>query len=152
MAISSIPLSIQTKSDIRGNIFTSFLSKTMYVWFHSLNLRMRFSRRRLFQVGKPLKPIEVVKIGKFDEEELEILEAVESGNIKYLENAADIQAEHQKYAKAMFRKDAEINIRLSSKDLHGLQKKALTEGIPYQVLVSSILHKYVEGRLSEKSS
>ncbi|MCA1806168.1 MAG: hypothetical protein LC646_12805 [Xanthomonadaceae bacterium] len=49
----------------------------------------------------------------------------------------------------MLRKDARINIRLSSKDLRGLQKKALAEGIPYQTLVASILHKYVEGRLHE---
>ena len=49
----------------------------------------------------------------------------------------------------MSRKDARINIRLSSKDLRGLQKKALSEGIPYQTLIASILHKYVEGRLRE---
>ena len=49
----------------------------------------------------------------------------------------------------MFKKDARINIRLSSKDLRGLQKRALAEGIPYQTLIASILHKYVEGRLSE---
>jgi predicted DNA binding CopG/RHH family protein len=49
----------------------------------------------------------------------------------------------------MFKKDARINIRLCSKDLRGLQKKALAEGIPYQTLVASILHKYVEGRLYE---
>ena len=49
----------------------------------------------------------------------------------------------------MFKKDARISIRLSSKDLRGLQKQALAEGIPYQTLISSILHKYVEGRLSE---
>jgi predicted DNA binding CopG/RHH family protein len=89
---------------------------------------------------------------KLDEEELEILEAVESGNIKRAENATDIQVKHQKYAEAMFKKNIRINIRLSSRDLRGLQKKALTKGIPYRTLVSSVLHKYVEGRLSEKSS
>jgi predicted DNA binding CopG/RHH family protein len=52
----------------------------------------------------------------------------------------------------MFKKDARINIRLPSKDLRGLQKKALAEGIPYQTLVASILHKYVEGRLRENNS
>jgi len=46
-------------------------------------------------------------------------------------------------------KDARINIRLSSRDLCGLQKKAVAEGIPYQTLVTSILHKYVDGRLLE---
>ena len=66
--------------------------------------------------------------------------------------ATDIQKRHQLYAEAMFKKDARINIRLPSKDLRGLQKKALAEGIPYQTLVASILHKYVEGRLHENSS
>lgn len=56
---------------------------------------------------------------------------------------------HKEYAEATLRKDARINIRLSSRDLRGLQKRALAEGIPYQTLVASILHKYVEGRLRE---
>ena len=88
-------------------------------------------------------------MSKLDKEEQEILEAFESGNIKRSKNAAQTQKRHQEYAEAMFRKDARINIRLSSKDLRGLQKKALAEGIPYQTLVASILHKYVEGRLHE---
>lgn len=66
-----------------------------------------------------------------------------------LPTARGPQQRHQEYAEAMFRKDARINIRLPSKDLRGLQKKPLTEGIPYQTLVASILHKYVEGRLRE---
>lgn len=90
-------------------------------------------------------------MSKLDHEEREILEAVESGNVKRSKDAAEIQKRHQQYAEAMFRKDARINIRLSSKDLRGLQKKALAEGIPYQTLVASILHKYVEGRLRENS-
>ncbi len=75
----------------------------------------------------------------------------ESGNIKRSKNAGATQKRRQEYAEALFRKDARINIRLSSKDLRGLQKKALAEGIPYQTLVASILHKYVEGRLHEGS-
>ena len=90
-------------------------------------------------------------MSKLDKEEREILEAFESGNIKRSKDAADTQKWHQKYAEAMFRKDARINIRLSSKDLRALQKKALSEGIPYQTLIASILHKYVEGRLHENS-
>ncbi len=88
-------------------------------------------------------------MSKLDQEEKEILEAFESGNTKRSKNAAQTQKRHQEYAEAMFRKDARINIRLPSKDLRGLQKKALAEGIPYQTLVASILHKYVEGRLHE---
>lgn len=84
-----------------------------------------------------------------DDEEREILQAFEAGELKRASDAADTQKRHQEYAEAMFNKDARINVRLSSKDLRSLQKKALAEGIPYQTLVASILHKYVEGRLHE---
>ena len=90
-------------------------------------------------------------MNKLDQEEREILEAFVSGNVKRSKDAAEIQKRHQEYAEAMFRKDARINIRLPSKDLRGLQKKALAEGIPYQTLIASILHKYVEGRLHENT-
>lgn len=88
-------------------------------------------------------------MSKLDQEEREILEAFESGKTKRSKNAAQTQRRHQEYAEAMSKKDARINIRLPSKDLRGLQKKALAEGMPYQTLVASILHKYVEGRLHE---
>ena len=88
-------------------------------------------------------------MNKLDKEEREILEAFESGNVKRSKNSANTQKRHKEYAEAMFKKDARINIRISSKDLRGLQKKALAEGIPYQTLVASVLHKYVEGRLRE---
>jgi len=54
-----------------------------------------------------------------------------------------------RYAKATFRKDRRLNIRLSSKDLEAIQKRALVEGLPYQTLISSLLHKYASGRLKE---
>ncbi len=91
-------------------------------------------------------------MSKLDQEEREILEAFKSGNVKRAKDATKTQKRHQQYAEAMFKKDARINIRLTSKDLRGLQKKALAEGIPYQTLVASILHKYVEGRLHESSN
>ena len=53
------------------------------------------------------------------------------------------------YAKATFRKDRRLNIRLSSKDLEAIQKRALAEGLPYQTLIASLLHKYATGRLKE---
>lgn len=91
-------------------------------------------------------------MSELDQEERGILEAYKSGKVKPAKDAAETQKRHQEYAEAMFKKDARINIRLSSKDLRGLQKKALAEGIPYQTLVASILHKYVEGRLHENGS
>lgn len=88
-------------------------------------------------------------MSRLNQEEQEILEAFESGKTKQSKNAKQIQKRHQSYAEAMVRKDSRINIRLSSKDLRSLQKKALAEGIPYQTFVASILHKFVEGRLQE---
>lgn len=86
---------------------------------------------------------------KLSQEEKAILEAFESGKLKRSKGAARLQKRHREYADAMFRKDARINIRISSRDLRGLQKRALAEGIPYQTLIASVLHKYVEGRLRE---
>ena len=88
-------------------------------------------------------------MSKLSSEEREILDAFEKGKLERSGNAVAMQRRHQEYAAAMFKKDARISIRLSSKDLRGLQKRALAEGIPYQTLISSILHKYVEGRLNE---
>jgi len=49
-------------------------------------------------------------------------------------------------------KDKRVNIRLSEKDLADLKIRAMQDGIPYQTLMGSILHKYVSGRLIEKST
>jgi predicted DNA binding CopG/RHH family protein len=59
---------------------------------------------------------------------------------------------YQKIARATLRKDRRINIRVSAKDLEEIQKRALEEGIPYQTLISSILHKYASGRLARMAS
>lgn len=89
-------------------------------------------------------------MNELDQEEQEILQALEADELRRAPDFAERMKRHQEYAEAMFRKDARINIRLSSRDLRALQKKALAEGIPYQTLVASILHKYVEGRLHEE--
>ncbi|MGH9380983.1 MAG: antitoxin [Thermoanaerobaculia bacterium] len=88
-------------------------------------------------------------MSKLDQEETEILQAFESVTLKRTRGARALQERHREYADAMFRKDRKINIRLSSYDLRGLQKRALAEGIPYQTLIASVLHKYVSGRLRE---
>ena len=56
----------------------------------------------------------------------------------------------REYAKNTLQKDKRINIRMSSKDLDQVQFIAVQEGVPYQTLISSILHKYVSGYLVEK--
>lgn len=87
-----------------------------------------------------------------DQEEKEILYAYESGKLRRVPEAKKEMARHKRYAAATFKKDARINIRISSKDLKELQKLALSEGLPYQTLISSVLHKYAERRLTMRSS
>ena len=89
-------------------------------------------------------------MSKLDREEREILEAYEKGELKRVDNLEERLKQHRAFAEATLRKDARISIRLYSRDLRALQSLALREGIPYQTLVSSILHKYAEGRLVEK--
>ncbi len=88
---------------------------------------------------------------RLDDEEQEILTAYEAGKTTRVADTVTLLARHREYAEATFRKDARLNIRISSKDLRGLQKRALADGIPYQTLVASVLHKFVEGRLSERA-
>lgn len=86
---------------------------------------------------------------QFDPEEQELLDAFDSGVLTQVANIDSELKQHKEFAKATFQKDARINIRLSSKDLRLIQKRALSEGLPYQTLISSLLHKYAEGRLIE---
>jgi predicted DNA binding CopG/RHH family protein len=82
-------------------------------------------------------------------DERELLDSVESGEWRSVKDRGREIARYRRVAEATFKKDRRINIRLSSKDLAALQKRALEEGVPYQTLVSSILHKYVSGWLRE---
>lgn len=82
-----------------------------------------------------------------ENEELEIIEALEKGTAVRSGNFQERKRTLRMVAENTFRKDARINIRLSSQDLDGLKIKAIEEGIPYQTLISSILHKYVSGKL-----
>ena len=91
-------------------------------------------------------------MNKLDSEEKEILEAFESGKLIKSKNTKKQIQQHKAIAEATFKKDARINIRLSSRDLRSLQAKALMEGMPYQTLVSSVLHKYIDGQLVDKSA
>ena len=88
---------------------------------------------------------------KLDQEEKRILDAFEGGKYKSVLTAKrkKVLAEA---AENTFKKDKRINIRLSSRDLEALQRRALREGVPYQTLVSSILHKYVSGSLKETAA
>jgi predicted DNA binding CopG/RHH family protein len=76
-------------------------------------------------------------------------DSVERGEWKSAKGGKRERTRYSCYAKATFRKDRRLNIRLSSKDLEAIQKRALAEGLPYQTLISSLLHKYAAGRLKE---
>ena len=85
-----------------------------------------------------------------DREEAELLDSYEAGEWRSIDGLETEVREYREYARATSKKNRRVNIRISSKDLEGIQKKALEEGIPYQTLISSILHKYVSGRLVER--
>ena len=85
---------------------------------------------------------------KLDADEKEVLESVERGEWKSTGGKRE-RTRYTRYAKATSRKDRRLNIRLSSKDLEAIQKRALAEGLPYQTLIASLLHKYASGRLKE---
>jgi len=87
---------------------------------------------------------------KLEQNELELLASYEQEEWLSLKNVEEQAAQYRAYARATFRKDKRVNIRISEKDLLDLQRRALREGIPYQTLISSVLHKYVTGALSEK--
>jgi predicted DNA binding CopG/RHH family protein len=86
-----------------------------------------------------------------DQQERELLESYEKDEWESVGDVATEAARFTEYAKATIRKNARVNIRISSKDLEEIQKRALEEGIPYQTLIASVLHKYVTGRLVDRS-
>ena len=87
-----------------------------------------------------------------DPEETEIVDAFEDGKLRRVSNVKAEIRRHRKAAAETFAKDARINIRISSRDLRELQKRAIKEGLPYQTFIASVLHKFAEGRLANVSS
>ena len=88
---------------------------------------------------KAFKPI--------DQEENDLMESIEHGDWKPVK---DINREKEKAitaARNTLKKDKRINLRLTQKDYYQIQIKAIEEGIPYQTLISSIVHKYINGSL-----
>jgi predicted DNA binding CopG/RHH family protein len=89
---------------------------------------------------------------KLTTEEQEILNSFEKGEWVPVENLSKRKAELMRYARNTLKKDKRLNIRISERDLTELQKKAIHEGLPYQTYVSSIIHKFVTGKLIEVKS
>lgn len=88
---------------------------------------------------------------RLEKEEQAVLDAIESGRWELVKPQRAELEHYVRIAKNTFRKDQRMNIRISKTDMNRLKAKAAEEGMPYQTLVASILHKYVSGGLSYKS-
>jgi len=86
---------------------------------------------------------------KLDNYEKEILDSYENDEWESIENLEKKKKEYAQYAKNTFLKNKRINIRISEKDFVDIKTKSLEEGVPYQTLISSIIHKYISGKLIE---
>lgn len=84
-----------------------------------------------------------------DQDERELLEAVGSGALRSIATP-DLLNQLRESAKITGQKDQRINIRLSGTELEALRVRALRLGMPYQTLISSVLHRYISGELSDE--
>ena len=87
-----------------------------------------------------------------DDEEQQLIESLENDEWVPVPDRETTISEAQVLARATLKKDRRMNVRISERDLKGLKARAAEEGIPYQTLVTMILHKYVAGRFVERST
>jgi predicted DNA binding CopG/RHH family protein len=87
-----------------------------------------------------------------DPEETELLDSIEAGEWTSVDNVQEEILRHQEIAKNTLKKDKRVNLRMSSKDLEAIKTYAVEEGLPYQTLMSSVLHKFITGRLVDKQT
>jgi len=90
-------------------------------------------------------------MAKMDPDEKALADSIERGEWRSAHDLRRRRTRYQRYAEATLRKDRRVNIRISGRDLSAIQKRALEEGLPYQTLIASLLHKYAAGRLVERS-
>ena len=86
-----------------------------------------------------------------NKDEQQLLESYDNDEWVSIANTSSI-ADYKVAATNTFKKNKRVNIRISELDLELIQEKALIEGLPYQTLMSSVLHKYVTGRLTDKNT
>jgi len=84
-------------------------------------------------------------------EEKALIESLEGENWRSVKDIEGWKSLLSKTATNTLTKDQRMNIRITKNDLDGIKSKAVEEGIPYQTLVASIIHKYVTGMLCEKA-
>ncbi len=92
---------------------------------------------------KAFKPI--------DQEEEDLMESIERNEWQPVKNFDQEREKAIEAARNTLKKDKRINLRLTQKDYHQIQIKAIEEGIPYQTLISSLVHKYLNGSLAPRS-
>ena len=86
-----------------------------------------------------------------NKEEKTLSDAYDRGALKLENPSSDLLKMLAEAGENTFKKDKRINIRLSSHDLIGIQRKAVQKGIPYQAFISGLIHQYVEGEIQEVS-
>lgn len=89
---------------------------------------------------------------KLNKEEKHILDAYDKGTMKTSSPSKKEVEKIKSTAENTFRKDRRITIRLYDHDLKGIQKKAMEKGMPYQTLISAMIHQYVEGDLVDSKT
>jgi len=87
-----------------------------------------------------------------DKEEQFLIESLEKGDWKPVKNLESWKNSLSKAAANTLTKDQRMNIRISKNDLDSVKLKAMEEGLPYQTLIASIIHKYINGKLIEKQA
>jgi len=86
----------------------------------------------------------------YDKEELEIVDYIEEENQKSVPNLSDKMDKIKSAVTVKYTKRKAINIKVLESDFEKLKSKALEEGMPYQILLNSVLHKYITGQLVDK--
>lgn len=88
---------------------------------------------------------------RLDAEEQAILDAFEAGELESVSGAKEQIVETQAIARQTLKKTKRVNLRMTERDFQLAHVRAAEEGLPYQTLLSSIIHKYLTGRLVERS-
>ncbi len=89
-------------------------------------------------------------MAKTEKEDREIAASYERGEWKSVKNKRGEIRRYRSYAREALQKTSRVNIRISPQDLGGIKSRAIEEGIPYQTLMASVIHKYVSGRLIDR--
>jgi predicted DNA binding CopG/RHH family protein len=97
-----------------------------------------------------MKKLDKKAFEAIDNEESDLMKSIEGEQWRPVKDFKKQKVKAVAAAQNTLKKDKRINLRLTQKDYHQIQVKAVEEGIPYQTLISSIIHKYLNGSLTQK--